>query len=236
MSTVRIDLSSTDGRVDRTRPSLLQGRMTETEWAALCLKLEQAVKPAVTARWVGGFVFGGLFLVTVIIIVTSFIFSANNLHVHSRLPIPFIVVPILWATVILGYTIFACRVSKDAMGKLRRICEEESSKNTTGLSFHLKEERLYYHDRHNGHDDSGYHTRYYLEIMVNPNTIITPTTTIRQSRSIPDVEAFPVVTATPVASAPPASEITFGVERTTAARLAQLNQEYEQKRQEILEV
>jgi len=32
MSTVRVDISQTNGRVDRTLPSLLQGHMAETAW------------------------------------------------------------------------------------------------------------------------------------------------------------------------------------------------------------
>jgi hypothetical protein len=231
MSTVRVDFLN--GRVDRTMPVILEGHMSDSEWTAFSEKLDRALGPTLRVVRTVPLLFGGLFIVTVIIFATTF--ATTSLEDSSGPPIAVfvivIIVPILWVVVGIGSIVMMIRMQAEAINKLRCICAEESRIHPC-LSFHIKEEGYFPHD----HVHSGgyhYHSRIYLEVQVTPRTIAAPD----------EEQAIPVVMAQAVGDAPEIKVVEALAPPSVAMRLDQLDQikhrlsteEYERKRLEILD-
>jgi len=237
MSTVRVDLLN--GRVDRTLPALLQGHMTDSEWTAFSRKLERVVEPGLRAGRTIPFIFGGLFIVTVIIFAATFATFAKTSPEDGVGSVPpvavFVFVPILWVVVGVGSIVMVRRRQTEVIDKLQCVCAEES-RSYPHLSFHIREEGYVYPALHGQYSNTyGYHyySRIYLEAQVTPRTTVVPD----------EEQAVPVVMAQAVGDEPKVKVVEASAPPSIGVRLDQLDhiknrlsmEEYERKRQEILD-
>lgn len=202
-TTVRVDLPSA-GRVDRTVPALLGKCISSRAWTAFCERLDEAMEPARRARCFFLIVFGGLFLVTILIFALSFaasFASASSGPGGGGVPIgPFVIVPIIWVATFIGVTAYVYNSSRRLREKLQRICEEETKGYSPHLSFHVKEDQGYYYHHHD-HSGYGYRTSLYIEIQINAGTTITADVEAPMATAVAfEEQEIPVATVPPVES------------------------------------
>jgi len=260
MSSARIDFEGQYGGIDccapqpfkisKTKPAILDGRMTNLEWTSFCERIDAALHPLNKLRRFAGYATIVLVMAFIAVPVAVAIRSINNFNSpygSSNSPniAAFIIGPLVAMCGLVSIHCFIAKKSNSVMEDLQTICDGVS-KQLPRLSFHVRFERQYYnyYRSYDQYGNTGSHTTNYIEVIVAGDSTAAPYA--GDSTVVPYATAIaPVVLPCP--TAPEMESPSFAgnasSDHSPAERLATLeamkpylsDKEYSEKRTEILD-
>uniref|UniRef100_A0A7R9ZEL0 Uncharacterized protein n=2 Tax=Pseudictyota dubia TaxID=2749911 RepID=A0A7R9ZEL0_9STRA len=246
MSSARIDFEGQYGGIDccapqpfkisKTKPAILDGRMTNLEWMSFCERIDAALHPLNKLRRFAGYATIVLVMAFIAVPVAVAIRSINNFNSpygSSNSPniAAFIIGPLVAMCGLVSIHCFIAKKSNSVMEDLQTICDGVS-KQLPRLSFHVRFERHYYH---RSSDNTSSHTTNYIEVIVAGDSAVVPYAT-----AVEPVIPYPTA---PEMEYPSFAGNVSSDKKSPAERLATLeamkpylsDKEYSTKRAEILD-